>query len=83
MASAVNDLLRCRPQRGHLPGVPRGIFPIVINTTFGVKSVEPRLFEAAAMLGCQGASMFRQVVLPAAMPSIFNGLRLGHGIAWF
>ncbi|WP_370527773.1 ABC transporter permease [Comamonas sp. Tr-654] len=58
-------------------------FPIVINTTFGVKSVEPRLFEAAAMLGCQGASMFRQVVLPAAMPSIFNGLRLGHGIAWF
>lgn len=58
-------------------------FPIVINTTFGVKSVEGRLFEAAAMLGCKGASMFRQVVLPAAMPSIFNGLRLGHGIAWF
>lgn len=58
-------------------------FPIVINTTFGVKSVETRLFEAAAMLGCKGAAMFRQVVLPAAMPSIFNGLRLGHGIAWF
>jgi len=58
-------------------------FPIVINTTFGVKSVETRLFEAAAMLGCTGPSMFRQVVLPAAMPSIFNGLRLGHGIAWF
>jgi NitT/TauT family transport system permease protein len=58
-------------------------FPIVINTTFGVKSVEVRLFEAAAMLGCSGASMFRQVVLPAALPSIFNGLRLGHGIAWF
>ncbi|ARU06756.1 ABC transporter permease [Comamonas serinivorans] len=58
-------------------------FPIVINTAFGVKSVEPRLFEAAAMLGCKGTSMFRQVVLPAAMPSIFNGLRLGHGIAWF
>ncbi|THT99043.1 ABC transporter permease [Lampropedia puyangensis] len=59
------------------------VFPIVINTTFGVRSVEPRLFEAAAMLGCGGAQMFRQVVLPAAMPSIFNGLRLGHGIAWF
>lgn len=58
-------------------------FPIVINTSFGVKSVEERLFEAAAMLGCRGASMFRQVVLPAAMPSIFNGLRLAHGIAWF
>jgi len=58
-------------------------FPIVLNTTFGVKSVDTRLFEAAAMLGCRGAAMFRQVVLPAAMPSIFNGLRLGHGIAWF
>jgi NitT/TauT family transport system permease protein len=58
-------------------------FPIVINTTFGVKSVDGRLFEAAAMLGCKGTAMFRQVVLPAAMPSIFNGLRLGHGIAWF
>ncbi|WP_315129477.1 ABC transporter permease [Comamonas antarctica] len=58
-------------------------FPIVINTAFGVKSVEVRLFEAAAMLGCSGTSMFRQVVLPAALPSIFNGLRLGHGIAWF
>ncbi|EJN08690.1 ABC transporter permease [Herbaspirillum sp. YR522] len=58
-------------------------FPIVINTTFGVKSVDGRLFEAAAMLGCKGTSMFRQVVLPAAMPSIFNGLRLGHGISWF
>jgi len=58
-------------------------FPVVLNTTFGVKSVDPRLFEAAAMLGCKGGSMFRQVVLPAAMPSIFNGLRLGHGISWF
>lgn len=58
-------------------------FPIVINTTFGVKSVEGRLFEAAAMLGCKGTSMFRHVVLPASMPSIFNGLRLGHGISWF
>jgi hypothetical protein len=34
------------------------------------------------MLGCDGSRMFRQVVLPAALPSIFNGLRLGHGFAW-
>jgi NitT/TauT family transport system permease protein len=40
------------------------------------------LFEAALMLGCNGSSLFRQVVLPAAMPSILNGLRLGHGFAW-
>ena len=57
-------------------------FPIVLNTTFGVRSVDYRLFEAASMLGCNGSSLFRQVVLPAATPSIFNGLRLGHGFAW-
>jgi NitT/TauT family transport system permease protein len=57
-------------------------YPIVFNTTFGVKAVDNRLFEAALMLGCSGSSLFRQVVLPAALPSILNGLRLGHGFAW-
>ncbi|MDO8304660.1 ABC transporter permease [Herminiimonas sp.] len=57
-------------------------YPIVFNTIFGVKAVDNRLFEAALMLGCSGSSLFRQVVLPAAIPSILNGLRLGHGFAW-
>jgi NitT/TauT family transport system permease protein len=57
-------------------------FPILLNTIFGVRSVDPKLFEAARMLGCRGSSLFRAVVLPAAMPSIFNGLRLGLGFAW-
>jgi NitT/TauT family transport system permease protein len=57
-------------------------YPILLNTIFGVRSVDPKLFEAASMLGCDGSRMFRQVVLPAAMPSIFNGLRLAHGFAW-
>jgi NitT/TauT family transport system permease protein len=57
-------------------------YPILLNTIFGVRSVDPKLFEAAAMLGCDGSRMFRQVVLPAATPSIFNGLRLAHGFAW-
>ena len=57
-------------------------YPIVLNTIFGVRSVDMKLFEAASMLGCDGSRMFRQVVLPAALPSIFNGLRLAHGFAW-
>jgi NitT/TauT family transport system permease protein len=57
-------------------------FPILLNTIFGVRSVDPKLFEAAAMLGCSGAGMFRQIVLPAALPAIFNGLRIAHGFAW-
>ncbi len=57
-------------------------YPILLNTVFGVRHVDPKLFEAAAMLGCSGSAMFRRVVLPAALPSIFNGLRLGLGFAW-
>ena len=57
-------------------------YPILLNTVFGVKSVDARLLEAAAMLGCKGSQLFRSVVLPAATPNIFNGLRLGHGFAW-
>jgi NitT/TauT family transport system permease protein len=57
-------------------------YPILLNTIFGVRSVDVRLFEAAAMLGCSGSAMFRQVVFPASLPSIFNGLRVAHGFAW-
>ncbi|MFN6954164.1 MAG: ABC transporter permease [Acetobacteraceae bacterium] len=58
-------------------------YPILLNTIFGVRSVDPRLFEAASMLGCKGNAQFFRVVLPAALPSIFTGLRLGLGLAWF
>ena len=58
-------------------------YPILLNTIFGVKNVDPKLFEAASMLGCRGKAQFYRVVLPAALPSIFNGLRLGLGLAWF
>ena len=57
-------------------------YPILLNTIFGVRSVDVRLFEAASMLGCSGSPMFRQVILPASLPSIFNGLRVAHGFAW-
>jgi len=57
-------------------------YPILINTIFGVRTVEPRLFEAASMLGCQGTAQFFRVVLPASLPAIFTGLRLGLGFAW-
>jgi NitT/TauT family transport system permease protein len=57
-------------------------YPILVNTIFGVRSVEPRLFEAAAMLGTRPAAMFPTVVLPASLPGIFTGLRLGLGFAW-
>jgi NitT/TauT family transport system permease protein len=57
-------------------------YPILVNTIFGVRSVEPRLFEAASMLGCRDSAQFFRVVLPASLPSIFTGMRLGLGFAW-
>jgi len=57
-------------------------YPILLNTVFGVRTIEPRLIEAASMLGCRGSALFRQVILPAAVPSIFNGLRLALGFSW-
>jgi NitT/TauT family transport system permease protein len=57
-------------------------FPVLVNTIFAVRSVEPRLFEAASMLGVSPTRMFPVVVLPGALPGIFTGLRLGLGFAW-
>lgn len=57
-------------------------YPILLNTVFGVRSADQRLFEAAAMLGCSGSKQFRAVVLPAALPTIFNGLRIGLSFSW-
>jgi NitT/TauT family transport system permease protein len=57
-------------------------YPVLINTIFGVRSVDPRLFEAASMLGCEGGAQFYRVVLPASLPAIFTGVRLGLGFAW-
>ena len=57
-------------------------YPILVNTVFAVRSVEPRLFEAAQMLGVSPARLFPKVVLPASLPGMFTGLRLGLGFAW-
>jgi NitT/TauT family transport system permease protein len=57
-------------------------YPILVNTVFAVRSVEPRLFEAAQMLGVSPARLFPKVVLPASLPGMFTGLRVGLGFAW-
>lgn len=57
-------------------------FPMLLNTVDGVRLVEPRLIEAAEMLGTPKAAIFGRVILPAASPSIFTGIRIGLGLAW-
>lgn len=51
-------------------------FPILLNTISGVKLVDARLIEMARMFGASDREVFKRVVLPAAAPAIFVGLRL-------
>jgi ABC-type nitrate/sulfonate/bicarbonate transport system permease component len=56
--------------------------PCVINTYRGARFVEPRYVEAAQMLGVGNMRTILQVLLPAAMPSVVAGLRIGAGLGW-
>ncbi|MGQ4614515.1 ABC transporter permease subunit [Nocardia sp. R7R-8] len=51
-------------------------FPILLNTITGVRTVDPLLIKSAASLGFSPLRLFQKVVLPAALPSIFTGLRM-------
>ncbi len=57
-------------------------FPIYVNTLHGVRSVDPQLLEMARAYGMSRCDIFRKVVFPSALPSIFVGLRYGLGIMW-
>ena len=53
------------------------IFPVMINTIAGVRSVDPALIEAAESMGAGTARKFFTVILPSAVPNMFTGIRLG------
>ncbi|MGH7265456.1 MAG: ABC transporter permease, partial [Candidatus Rokuibacteriota bacterium] len=57
-------------------------YPIVVNTTHGVRDTSRLLIRAARMLGAGEGTILFKVVFPSALPAIFTGLRLGVGIAW-
>ena len=57
-------------------------FPVLLNTIHGVKTVDRNLIRAGAMAGADQRRLLRHIVLPAAMPSIFAGLRIAIGSAW-
>jgi taurine transport system permease protein len=56
--------------------------PAVINTYTGVRAMEPQIIEASAMLGARGRRFVREVLVPAALPHIFTGLRLSLQASW-
>jgi taurine transport system permease protein len=58
------------------------LFPVVLNTALGVRSVPPVLSRAAYSLGASPARVLWHVVLPGALPNIMTGLRNGLGFGW-
>jgi NitT/TauT family transport system permease protein len=57
-------------------------FPILINTTTGVRRTEPVHIDAAKTFGAGELQILSKIVLPSAGPEVFAGLRIGFGIGW-
>lgn len=57
-------------------------FPILVNTVIGVKNIEPNLIRAARCLGASEFKMLQRVVLPAVLPQLMTGIRVGFGVGW-
>jgi NitT/TauT family transport system permease protein len=58
------------------------VFPMIVQTTSGVHTIERRYLRAAANFGVSRGVLFRQVVIPAVLPEIIVGMRIGIGVAW-
>lgn len=58
-------------------------FPILLNTIHGVEAVDPRWIASARSLGSSRLQLFREVIVPAALPAIITGLSIGMGTCWF
>ncbi len=57
-------------------------FPVYLNTFQGIRSVDVRLVESAAVHGLNRWGLVRQVILPSALPSFFVGFRFSVGVSW-
>ncbi|TVX89608.1 aliphatic sulfonate ABC transporter permease SsuC [Paenibacillus agilis] len=57
-------------------------FPIYLNTFHGIRSVDPSLIEMGKVYGLRGWALFRNIILPGALPSILVGVRFALGTMW-
>ena len=58
------------------------VFPMVVQTVAGVHTIEQRYLRAAANFGVSRRTLFRRVVIPAVLPQVIVGMRIGLGVAW-
>jgi nitrate/nitrite transport system permease protein len=58
------------------------IWPVIINTAVGIRNIPQDYRNVAKVLRLNGAEFFVTIMLPAAAPYIFTGLRIGIGLSW-
>ncbi|ALN71176.1 MULTISPECIES: nitrate ABC transporter permease [unclassified Aureimonas] len=58
------------------------VWPIIINTAVGIRNIPADYRNVAAVLRLNGFEFFAKIMLPAAAPYIFTGLRIGVGLSW-
>ncbi|WP_062221851.1 nitrate ABC transporter permease [Aureimonas sp. D3] len=58
------------------------VWPIIINTAVGIRNIPSDYRNVAAVLRLNGLEFFAKIMLPAAAPYIFTGLRIGVGLSW-
>jgi len=59
-----------------------GLWPLLINTIFGVRGIERTLIKVARAARASEMLVMRDIILPASLPAIFTGLRLAVGAGW-
>ncbi len=57
-------------------------FPMIVQTAAGVHTIEHRYVRAGRNFGVSRYRLFRQVVIPAVLPQVIVGMRVGIGVAW-
>jgi nitrate/nitrite transport system permease protein len=75
---------------GFRDGAPSAIFvifitsiwPIIINTSIGIRNIPEDYRNVAKVIRLNGVEYFAKIMLPAAAPFIFSGLRIGVGLSW-
>ena len=58
------------------------IWPIIINTSIGIRNIPEDYRNVARVIRLSGIEYFAKIMLPAAAPFIFSGLRIGVGLSW-
>jgi nitrate/nitrite transport system permease protein len=58
------------------------IWPIIINTSIGIRNIPEDYRNVAKVIRLSGIEYFAKIMLPAAAPFIFSGLRIGVGLSW-